>query len=77
VSCTFCAFPPLHLCFLAKNINKTIEHSKYKMYQKAGRNRPNEQSNIIYSSMCKTAQRLTGLAFVEFVFVSKRKTRAK
>ena len=38
--CSFC-FPPLHLCFSAKNINKTIELLKYTIYQKATRNRPN------------------------------------
>jgi hypothetical protein len=58
--------PPLHHCFLAKNINKTIELLKYKIYQKASRNRPKEQSNFSIVLRVK----LTGLAFVEFVVVS-------
>ena len=50
--------------------------------QKAGRNRPKEQSNITHSSTCKnniksSSCKNIGLAFVEFVFVSKRKKRAK
>jgi hypothetical protein len=44
--CSFSVFFPLHHCFLAKNINKTIELLKYKIYQKARRNRPKEQSNF-------------------------------
>jgi hypothetical protein len=47
----FCSFP-LHHCFLAKNINKTIELLKYKIYQKARRNRPKNKT-IFYSSTCK------------------------
>jgi hypothetical protein len=39
-----CFFTASH-CFLAKNINKTFELLKYKIYQKA-RNRRKEQSNF-------------------------------
>jgi hypothetical protein len=35
--------------FLPKNINKIIEFLKYKVYQKARRNRPKEQGNFLYS----------------------------
>ena len=58
--------PPLHHCFLAKNINKTIELLKYKIYHKARRKRPKEQSN--FSMVLRV--KLTGLAFAEFVVVS-------
>jgi hypothetical protein len=66
--CSFCVFPPLHLCFLAKNKNKTIQLLKYKMYQKARRNKPKEESNFICSSIGVKIVKLTDLAFVEFVF---------
>jgi hypothetical protein len=48
--------PPLHLCFLAKNINKTTELLKYKIFQKARRNRPKEQNNFTYSSTCQNSK---------------------
>jgi hypothetical protein len=51
----FSNFFPLHLCFLAKNIKKP--------------NRPKEQSNFIYIVPRVKSVKLTGLAFVEFVFV--------
>ena len=48
--------PPLHLCFLAKNINKTTELLKHKIFQKARRNRPKEQNNFTYSSTCQNSK---------------------
>jgi hypothetical protein len=36
------------LCFLAKNVNKTIELLKYKIYQKAGRNDQRQRNKAIF-----------------------------
>jgi hypothetical protein len=71
---TFCVFPGLHLCFLAKTITKTIEHLKYKIDQKARRNRPKEQSNIIYSSTCKNSIKinLLGIRRICLCFEKKK-----
>jgi hypothetical protein len=61
----FCSFP-LHHCFLAKNINKTIELLKYKIYQKARRNRPKNKTISIVLRV-----KLTGFGNRrEFVVVS-------
>jgi hypothetical protein len=64
----FLCFPPLHLCFLAKIIFKTMEFLKYKIYQKARRNRPCKGTKFFY--LRGKTVKLTSLAFVEFVFVS-------
>jgi hypothetical protein len=82
VPCFFCVFPflPLHLCFLAKNINKTIEHSYFQNTKCIRKQEGIDQRNkAILSKVLrvKTVSKLTGLAIVEFVFVSKRKKRAK
>jgi hypothetical protein len=72
-------FSPLHHGFLAKNINKTIELLKYKMYQKAGRDRPKELSNIIYSSTCKNCIKINrlGICRIYFCFEKKKERKRK
>jgi hypothetical protein len=50
---------------IAKIIHKIIKLLKYRIYKKARRNKPKEQSNFIVLLI-----KLTGLAFVEFVVVS-------
>ena len=69
--------PGFNLCFLAKNINKTIEHLKYKMYQNAGRNRPKEQSNIIYSSTCKNSIKINRLGIRRICLCLEKKKACK
>jgi hypothetical protein len=52
---------------------------KYKMYQKAGWNRPKEQRNIIYSSMCKNSIKFNRLAWHSsnlFLFQKEKSVKA-
>jgi hypothetical protein len=60
------------LLFSQRYINQTIELSKYKMYQKAGRNRPKEQSDIIYSSTCKNSINRLSISRICFCFEKKK-----
>ena len=70
-------FPGFNLCFLAKNINKTIEHLKYKIYQKARRNRPKEQNNIICSSMSKNSIKINRLGIRRICLCFEKKKACK
>ena len=47
------------------------------MYQKAGRNRPKEQSNIIYSSTCKNSIKINRLAVRRICFCFEKKKACK
>ena len=47
------------------------------MYQKAGRNRPKEQSNIIYSSTCKNSIKINRLAIRRICFCFEKKKACK
>jgi hypothetical protein len=59
----------LHLWFLAKNINKTIELLKYKFIRK--QEGIDQRNKAILSIVLRVKTvKLTGLAFVEFASVS-------
>ena len=47
------------------------------MYEKAGRNRPKEQSNIIYSSTCKNSIKINRLGTRRICFCFEKKNRCK